>query len=44
MKFSRTPASIRTRPPLHGEHTSEVLREIGIDEAEEAVLRQEGAL
>ncbi len=28
-KFSKTPASIEKAPPEHGEHTEEILREIG---------------
>jgi crotonobetainyl-CoA:carnitine CoA-transferase CaiB-like acyl-CoA transferase len=38
MHFSRTPASIRTHPPLLGEHTTEVLSEIGYDEARISAL------
>lgn len=30
VKLSRTPGAIRRAPPLHGEHTDEVLLEIGI--------------
>ncbi|KAK4621814.1 Succinate--hydroxymethylglutarate CoA-transferase [Fulvia fulva] len=43
IKFSKTPASIRTRPPLHGEHTTEILDELGIDEAAVAALKKDGA-
>ncbi|GAA3130065.1 CaiB/BaiF CoA transferase family protein [Streptosporangium carneum] len=33
-RFSRTPAEIRSSPPVIGEHTREVLAWIGLDEAE----------
>jgi crotonobetainyl-CoA:carnitine CoA-transferase CaiB-like acyl-CoA transferase len=44
VKLSRTPGAIERRPPLHGEHTDEVLRECGIEPAEIAQLRECGAL
>lgn len=34
IKFSRTPGSIRKRPPTFGENDREVLRDAGFDEAE----------
>ena len=39
-KLGRTPALLRYPPPLHGQHTAEVLAEVGLDpdEAEEPVL------
>jgi crotonobetainyl-CoA:carnitine CoA-transferase CaiB-like acyl-CoA transferase len=33
LQFSATPASVRRHPPLLGEHTAEVLAEIGMDAA-----------
>jgi crotonobetainyl-CoA:carnitine CoA-transferase CaiB-like acyl-CoA transferase len=42
MKLSATPVQSRRPPPLLGQHTDEVLREIGITEAELAQLRQNG--
>ena len=42
--FSETPWAIRRRPPLRGEHTDEVLAEIGFDGARVASLRASGAV
>jgi formyl-CoA transferase/CoA:oxalate CoA-transferase len=30
-RFDRTPTQVRVPPPLHGEHTAEVLAELGYD-------------
>jgi crotonobetainyl-CoA:carnitine CoA-transferase CaiB-like acyl-CoA transferase len=44
VRLSETPGGIRHRAPLHGEHTDEVLREIGFDESAIAELRAAGAV
>jgi crotonobetainyl-CoA:carnitine CoA-transferase CaiB-like acyl-CoA transferase len=44
VKLSATPGSIRRRPPRLGEHTAEVLAEIGYDSASIESLRTGGAI
>jgi len=44
MKLSATPVQYRRPPPLLGEHTEEVLRELGWSAAELAALRKTGAI
>ncbi len=43
VKFSNSPGGIRRCAPVKGEHTVEVLREIGFDEAEIGQLLEAGA-
>ncbi|HXD89962.1 MAG TPA: CoA transferase, partial [Candidatus Binataceae bacterium] len=38
-KFSRTPTRVRTRAAKLGEHTEEILAELGIDPSEQTKLR-----
>ena len=44
MKLSSTPVQYRRAPPLLGEHTDEVLRELGWNAAELAALRKTGTI
>lgn len=44
MRFSHTPVQYRRAPPLLGEHTDEVLGELGLSPEEIARLRDAGAL
>lgn len=44
VKLSETPGSIRRRPPQLGEHTDEILREVGFNEAEISNFRKMGAI
>ena len=44
VRLSETPGAIKTRAPLLGEHTEEVLRELGYSEAETSELRAKGVI
>jgi formyl-CoA transferase/CoA:oxalate CoA-transferase len=44
VKLSETPGSIRTPPPMLGEHTDAVLTELGLTPSEIAALRSTGAI
>jgi crotonobetainyl-CoA:carnitine CoA-transferase CaiB-like acyl-CoA transferase len=45
IKLSEPPTTIRRHPPLLGEHTDELLREVlGLDASEIATLRKSGAV
>lgn len=44
IKFSETPAEVRTPPPRLGQHSLDLLRELGYLDAEIARLRGEGAV
>lgn len=43
-KFSDTPARLRSTAPVPGQHTDELLREVGYTDAEIASLRERGAV
>ena len=44
VRLSETPGGIRHRAPVLGEHTAEVLAEIGYDDAAVARLREVGVV
>ncbi|MBI2017292.1 MAG: CoA transferase, partial [Candidatus Rokubacteria bacterium] len=42
--LSRTPGAIRRPAPRHGEHTDEILRELGYSAEDIAALKKDGAV
>jgi crotonobetainyl-CoA:carnitine CoA-transferase CaiB-like acyl-CoA transferase len=44
MRMSGTPVSYQSAPPMLGQHTDEVLRELGVSDAELARLRETGVV
>jgi formyl-CoA transferase len=44
MRMTTTPAVLRRAPPALGEHTAEVMGELGLDAAGIAALREQGVI
>ncbi|MGG3468242.1 CaiB/BaiF CoA-transferase family protein [Neobacillus pocheonensis] len=42
LKFSRTPVKIKRHPPMHSEHTEEVLKKLGYSNMEIKKMKQDG--
>jgi crotonobetainyl-CoA:carnitine CoA-transferase CaiB-like acyl-CoA transferase len=43
-RFDRTPAELGRLAPLHGEHTDEILAELGVGAEERRALREAGVV
>ena len=43
VRFSKTPASQKSHAPMPGEHTVEILRDLGYDDARIEFLKSNGA-
>jgi formyl-CoA transferase/CoA:oxalate CoA-transferase len=43
-KLSRTPGTLRLPPPLLGQHTEEVLQNIGFSDEDITVMRKDGTI
>jgi crotonobetainyl-CoA:carnitine CoA-transferase CaiB-like acyl-CoA transferase len=41
LKFSKTPVKISTHPPMHSEHTEEVLMKLGYSKQDIAKMRKD---
>lgn len=44
VKFNNDPAQVRLPPPLYGEHTREILRDLGYTDSEVSILNAEGVI
>jgi succinate--hydroxymethylglutarate CoA-transferase len=44
VKYSRTQPTIRSPPPLLGEHTAEILDQLGFDESEIEEMKSSGVV
>jgi crotonobetainyl-CoA:carnitine CoA-transferase CaiB-like acyl-CoA transferase len=44
VQFEKSPTGIRRHAPLLGQHTEEILREVGLDESEITKLQSDGAI
>ena len=44
IKMSETPGTIRMMPPTQGQHTDEILAELGYDSEQIAQLREKGVI